>query len=174
MTSQYSHLYRTERMAANALAYPDVMTPPVKWMDRAFDQAERAASWSKDRYKTVGAVVLRDKRLHVGFNGFPEHICDHEELLLDRDVRRSLTIHAERNALKTAGDCRNCAIFVTAPTCHECAAAIVDSGIIAVFCLKALEGDFHLYGESFALARQTYGLAGVHYREFNAGGWRET
>lgn len=160
------HLHNEARLTRN-LAIHQHMIPSQKWMRVGFTKALAAAELSKDPNRTVGAAVMdADKRFTDGFNGFPKHIIDSPELLLDRDRKRSLMVHGEINALDAAHTTRDCILFVTAPCCHVCALQIVNRGIIAVHCLKNEPGDFAAYAESFRLAQETFALGGVLYREY--------
>ena len=155
--------YNLDRLNRNFDQFPH-MQPSPKWMQVGFRKALEAAKLSKDPNRSVGASVMdADKRFSDGFNGFPKHIADAEELLKDRDRKRSLMVHAELNALNSARETKDCVMFVTAPCCHVCALEIVNRGIIAVYALAKEEGDFDTYDASFKTATETFRLGGVHY-----------
>jgi deoxycytidylate deaminase len=162
-----SRFYNEDRLSTNLALY-QYMIPSEKWMQVGFRKAIEAAKLSKDPNRTVGASVMdSEKRFSDGFNGFPKHIIDAPELLNDRDRKRSLMVHAECNACDAAPQTRNCILFVTAPCCHVCALQIVNRGIIAVHALINEPGDFVAYEESFRIAKETFALGGVLYREYD-------
>jgi dCMP deaminase len=111
-----------------------------KWDKRFIELAKHVASWSKDRTK-VGAVIVDPVTKHVvsmGYNGFPRGVEDTDERLQDRDTKLKLTCHAEVNAILSANQVvRGCHIYIyptfMVPTCcHDCAKAIIQSGITRV------------------------------------------
>ena len=76
-----------------------------KWDRRFVDLARYVASWSKDPSTKTGAVIVDDynRIVSVGYNGFPRGIRDDEERLSNRDVKLSLMVHCEINAIIFAG-----------------------------------------------------------------------
>ena len=134
-----------------------------KWDERFLDMAQMVASWSKDPNTQMGAVLVsQDKRhISVGYNGFPRGIMDNARLY-DRDLKRQLMEHSERNAIY------NCpwdphlistTIYVTGNPCLECAKAIVQSGIKRVV---ALSYEFlPLWKENMELAQTMLEEAGL-------------
>lgn len=95
--------------------------------------AEYISTASKDPSTKVGAVIVDDDRrvVSVGYNGFPRGVHDTEERLNNRDLKYSIIVHAERNALLFAtGSIKGCTIY-TYPMmpCSVCASMIIQSGI---------------------------------------------
>ena len=94
---------------------------------------------SKDRSTKVGCVIATRTNtsiLSVGYNGFLrgfEGDGIEENHSREDDRKYMLTCHAERNAIYSAvrnGVCLDNSIaFVTAPSCHECTIAMIQSGI---------------------------------------------
>ncbi len=101
------------------------------------------AELSKDPSTKVGALIIDDRGRVVsqGRNGFPMGVRD---VLIDRDRKLFRTLHAELNAILFATtDLENCTIYVSAPPCAQCMAAIIQVGIIRVICYapeKEFEG----------------------------------
>lgn len=99
-----------------------------KWIERFRDDALLKASWSKDPSTKVGAVIF-NPRLHTilgsGYNG-PPHGFDDGEWQSDRDLKLSVTIHAEINAIIHCAPSigRACAMMTTHFPCDRCAAFI--------------------------------------------------
>lgn len=103
-----------------------------RWDERWLTMARMVSIWSKDPNTQVGAVIadtLKGQPVAVGFNGFPRLICD-DHRLNDRPLKNRLTVHAEINALISAGRrVDGMTIYTTKPPCPQCAAAIINAGI---------------------------------------------
>jgi dCMP deaminase len=109
----------------------------MSWYKKFIELAKFHASWSKDPSKKIGAVIVNMESktvLSIGYNGFPRGISDTDERLNVRETKYKYVSHAEanslynaaRNGIKTEG----ASIFVYGlPCCHECAKAIIQSGI---------------------------------------------
>jgi dCMP deaminase len=108
----------------------------MKWHNRYLSIAQQVASWSKDPSTQVGAVIVGNKGqiLSQGYNGFPRGIEDDADRLNVRDIKLSLMVHAEMNAIYNAtysGVCLdNATLYVYGlPICSECAKGIIQVGI---------------------------------------------
>lgn len=94
------------------------------------------ASRSKDPSTKIGAVIVGpDNEIRsTGYNGFPRGVNDTEERLTNRPTKYICTVHAEANAIfnavRSGISVRGCTLYVAGlPPCHECAKAIIQSGI---------------------------------------------
>jgi len=137
-----------------------------KWDKRFLGLAKHVSEWSKDPSTQVGAVVASDKRVvSVGFNGLPQGVDDSIERLENREVKYSLIIHAEENALLFSGrNLDGCTIYVyPLPPCSRCAGKIIQSGITKV--VASVTDDTERWKESFALAKSMFLEAGVEVIE---------
>ena len=108
-----------------------------KWDYRFLELAEHISSWSKDKTK-VSAVIVKDKKvISMGYNGFPKGIAD-DHRLMDKELKLSMMIHAEENAMiKATSDLTDCSIYVyPLHPCTKCTANIINSGITKVVCSK--------------------------------------
>ena len=108
-----------------------------KWDQRFFDLAGYIADWSKDPSTKVGSVVVdpETKRIvSTGFNGFPAGVEDHDHRLENRAIKYEMVVHAEQNALISAGpQAKGCTLYVTPlPPCARCAVVIIQAGITRV------------------------------------------
>lgn len=108
----------------------------MKWHERYLSIAQQVATWSKDPSTQVGAVIVGSKGqiLSQGYNGFPRGILDNTDRLNDRDVKLSLIVHAEMNAIYNAtysGVCLDGATLYVygLPICSDCAKGIIQVGI---------------------------------------------
>lgn len=100
---------------------------PTEWDRRFMRLAKEASTWSKDPDEQVGAVVVSPDRRRVsfGYNGLPWGMPDDPMVLCNKDLKNSLTIHAEQNALANAPfDLDGWTLYCTKAPCLECALLI--------------------------------------------------
>lgn len=137
-----------------------------KWDRRGLNLAWHISNWSKDPSTKVGAVIMTPEHRPIswGYNGFPRGIADTEERLADSEVKLALTLHAEKNALAFAkGAASGCHLYVWPfPPCAQCAAEIVQHGIIRVVFGRMQEVPTRWAG-SFMLGKEILMEAGVDY-----------
>ena len=95
----------------------------MNWDEYAIGIAEAVAKKSKDPWKKVGAVILREDKsiASVGYNGFPQGV---EEDWSNRDERRNYVIHAEQNALRYIKPGDGDTLYCTLLPCGDCIKAI--------------------------------------------------
>lgn len=113
-----------------------VAVAPTKWEKRYLDLAKSVASWSRDPSRKIGAVIVGNQGqiISQGFNGFARGIADTPERYDDRETKYKFVIHAEANAIYNAihngASPSGATIFVTGlPVCHQCADAIIQTGV---------------------------------------------
>ena len=141
----------------------------ITWTDYFLKIALLVAQKSKDPSTQAGAVITTpDNRIiATGYNGLPRKVIDSKERLTNRAMKLSMVIHAEKNAIYTAGrDLTNHKIWITHSPCSQCAAAIVQTGIIAVSCIKPPDEFKKRWEEDIKLAQQMFTESGVHYQEY--------
>lgn len=139
-----------------------------KWYVRYLSLAREVATWSKDPSTQVGAVVVGSKGqiLSQGYNGFPRGISDSNKRLNDRDVKLSLIVHAEMNAIYNATysgvSLDGSTIFIHGlPACSECAKGIIQVGIKRVVVSKqCIEARPH-WNDSWNKSKAMFAEAGV-------------
>ena len=142
-----------------------------KWSRRYLNIAKEFSRFSKDPSTQVGAVIVDDlgRVVGSGFNGFPRGVHDSEDRYLNRELKYKLICHAEQNAIWMAGTAaRGCKIYVYPSfaipnVCHECAKAVIQSGIKSVvgFVPEAQDDRAVRWQESIDLARTMLEEAGV-------------
>lgn len=120
-----------------------------RWALHFLDLAYRCALMSKDPSTQVGVVIVGPDReiRSTGFNGFPRGIADTPIRLSNRDVKLSLMVHAEMNAILNAArvgtPMKGCTLFVAAtdkvtgnvwggPPCDRCVVEVIQAGIAEV------------------------------------------
>ncbi len=134
-----------------------------KWHDRFINLASHIAAWSKDPNKKVGAVIIDSKRriLATGYNGFPRGVPDFEELYRDKPMKYPRVVHAELNAILNAkADLEGATLYVTNFPCCECAKAIIQAGVTAVY-VKAAEKPSESWQRSIEVGQEMFQQAKV-------------
>lgn len=112
------------------------------WDERWMSLAKFFATWSKDRSRKVGCVIVDPEQglIAQGWNGFPRGIQDD---LPERHVhpeKGDWTKHAEENAFLNAARngvrTKGCTLYVHWFPCASCAGDIVQAGISTVVAYK--------------------------------------
>lgn len=136
------------------------------WDRRFLDLARHVSTWSKDPSTQVGAVIARPNRTvaSLGYNGFPRGVADTPERYGHRETKYRMVVHAEANAILSAGErLDGCALYVTPFfPCSQCAAAIIQAGIERV----VVGGDILAparWAKDFVLAARMFSEAGVEF-----------
>jgi len=136
------------------------------WDQYFMEIARQVATRSTCLRRSVGALVVRDKRiLSTGYNGAPrglEHCdvvgCLREKLNIPSGQRQEICrgLHAEQNAIIQAAlhgvSVEGGTIYITHQPCITCAKMIINSGIERVVCASRYPDD---------LAREILSEAGV-------------
>lgn len=132
------------------------------WDRRWMDMAHLVGSWSKDRSRKVGAVIVdHDNNLiQIGWNGFPRGIDDNVDSRHMRPDKYHWTEHAERNAINNAAAMGNsttgCKIYLPLFPCVGCARSIIQAKIIEVISYEPNWNDL-TYAEEFAMSKSMFG-----------------
>lgn len=152
-----------------------------RWDQHFLRQCLECASMSKDPNTRVGAVIVGpDKEPRSdGFNGFPRGIADTVARLADREVKNSLMVHAEQNAIYNAArvgtSLKGCTMYLACtddsgqiwggPPCStHCTPGLIQVGIVEVVTYPFKEGDSN-WRENIEKARRMLLEAGIRYRE---------
>jgi len=136
------------------------------WDQRFLDLAQHVESWSKDRSRQVGCVIVGPTReiRALGYNGFPRGTDADEPSRHARPTKYHWTEHAERNAIFQAARVGiavgGCTMYLPWFPCVDCARAIVQAGIKKLVALHADLSD-PSWGEQFDLAASLLKEAGV-------------
>lgn len=143
------------------------------WDEYFMQIARQVATRSTCLRRSVGAIIVRDKRiLSTGYNGAPrglEHCevmgCMREKLGIPSGQRQEICrgLHAEQNAIIQAAlhgvSTEGGTIYITHQPCITCAKMIINSGIVRVVCANAYPDE---------LARQMLDEAEVTLEVWNA------
>jgi dCMP deaminase len=139
----------------------------ANWDQRYMSLAQQVATWSKDPSTKVGCVIYRPDTaaiISLGYNGFPRGIAHTPERDV-REVKLTLTVHAELNAILNAA--RNGAplegtrIVCTFFPCVPCACDIIQSGITTVVA-PPTDWDHERWGASQKESRARLEEAGIN------------
>ncbi len=107
------------------------MREPTPWDIIFLEMAQSISQRSKDPSTQVGALLVSPdkKRMSSGFNGFPSGYPE-TPTLWERPTKYKYVCHAEINAILQAGtSLAGWTMYVTIPTCSECAKYVLQSGI---------------------------------------------
>lgn len=144
-----------------------------EWNLRMMSLAKFVSCWSKDPSTKVGAVISdKDNRIiSVGYNGFAKGVEDTKDRLNNRDIKYSMVIHAEDNAILFAKrDLTDCRLFVYPLfTCSRCAAKIIQSGIKYVYYPEGADTNERRWVSEYDLAKEQYDDAEIVYKPINLG-----
>ena len=106
------------------------------WDEYFMNIAEAVATRSTCSRRSVGALVVRDKRLlATGYNGAPAGLrhCDHTGGADMRDGHCARSTHAEQNAIVQAARhgtmIDGATVYCTAQPCLTCAKLLVNAGV---------------------------------------------
>lgn len=102
------------------------------WDKRMMEYAWHVASWSKDPVTQVGCVLVKGKNdiLSQGFNGFPKGVYDYPVRYANKDMKRCMVVHAERNAIILAKtDLTGATAYVTRKPCCVCTGMLIQAGV---------------------------------------------
>jgi len=141
----------------------------ANWDKRFMDLASHVSSWSKDNFTQVGCVVVDDSNtvLSLGYNSFPRNADDDVESRHERPKKNLYMVHAEANAIYNSSrmgvSLLNATAYVTYFPCHECAKAIINSGIKKIVTYRP---DFShpRWGESFTISNEILKETGVEIK----------
>lgn len=121
--------------------------PRPEWNDYFMKIAELVASRSTCLRRSVGAIIVKDKRvLATGYNGAPAGIkhcavvgCLRQQMAVASGERHELCrgIHAEQNAIIQAAyhgvAIRGASLYCTNLPCSICAKMIINAGIEKIY-----------------------------------------
>ena len=143
-----------------------------KWDLRFLNLARHIAEWSKDPSRKIGAVITRPDRRIVsqGYNGFAIGVEDSPERYADKMTKYEMVVHAEVNAIITAGkDLTGTTLYSTLMPCSRCAAVIINSGIKKVVTIvdDVTVLKFDNTAHSFELSTKQFEEAGVKVVTYN-------
>lgn len=138
----------------------------MSWFKKFIDATKLVASWSKDRSRKVGAIIVNDDNriIATGYNGMPIGVNDDVDSRHERPIKYLYTEHAERNAIYSAAlsgiSTKGTTIVLMWFPCADCARGIIQSGIKEVKCKEPDMNDT-IWGTSFKVSKEMLDEAGV-------------
>ena len=138
------------------------------WDKRFIELAKHIATWSKDRNKKVGSVIVDDDKrvISLGYNGFAADVNDEIEERHQKPLKLFYVVHAEANALYSANrlgvKTKDATIYITFPPCSACALGIIQSGIKRVVCYP-INSNKSSWVETTTIAQQMLAEAGIEF-----------
>jgi len=134
--------------------------------------AHHIGTWSKDRGRRFGAVVIGPDRevRAMGYNGLPRGVDDEIEERHSRDNGEKYiwVAHAEANAIFNAArvgvPLKGCTLYVPLFPCADCAKAIIQSGIAEVVTYEPDIASDAVWARSFTVSAQMMRESGVRVR----------
>lgn len=137
-----------------------------KWDWRYLRLATEVAEWSKDPSTHVGAILVKDRDVWFGYNGFPTGVKD-DHRLNDRETKYEIIIHGEMNALLKAGNAAQGSTLYLWPflSCSRCTVHAIQAGVKRVVFPEPTEEQLSRWGKSFQMAKDVYQEVGVELVE---------
>lgn len=137
----------------------------TSWDHRFLDLARHVSGWSKDPNAKIGAIITDGHGTFaaIGYNGFPKGIEDSAERLGNKELKNTMVVHAEENAVLMAGiRALGGTIYVTGkPICPRCAGVIIQSGLKRVIAQMPKSGTDSHWDEVGFIAIDMLKEAGV-------------
>jgi dCMP deaminase len=128
------------------------------WDEYFMDITRRVATRSTCLRRSVGAIIVRDKRiLSTGYNGAPRGLahceqagCLRERLGIPSGQRQEICrgLHAEQNAIIQAAlygtPIEGSSVYCTTQPCVTCAKMIINAGVLRVVYENPYPDDFSI------------------------------
>lgn len=145
-----------------------VPASPSKWDRRFFQLAHLIGTWSEDKSRQIGAVVVgpANEVRSIGFNGLPRGVSAAIDSRHSREGGEKYYWfeHAERNAIYNAARVGiatgGCTLYSTLFPCSDCLRALVQSGV-GTLKTFAPPADDAYYQRSFEVSLEIAGEAGL-------------
>jgi dCMP deaminase len=149
--------------------------PMSIWDRRFFELCALIGSWSEDRSRQVGCVIVgRANEIRAtGFNGLPRGVSGKIDQRHDsRNGEKYYWFeHAERNAIYNAArvgmPLEDCRLYVSLFPCADCARAMIQAGIVSVNTYPPPQND-RTYSRSFEVTIEMLQEAGVNIYLYEA------
>jgi dCMP deaminase len=147
----------------------EVRAKQLSWDKRWMGLALHYASFSKDRSRQVGCVIVGpgNTQISEGWNGFPRGINDDVDCRHERPEKYLWTKHAEENAITNAArkgvSTMGATIYIPWFPCANCAGDIIQSGISTVVAYYPDAQD-PVWGANMAQSQHMLEEAGVVVR----------
>lgn len=143
------------------------------WDARFFAMCRLLGSWSEDRSRQVGSVVVGpgNEIRATGYNGLPRKVAAHVETRHSRENGEKYFWfeHAERNAIynmaRAGVSALGCRMYVDTFPCADCARAVIQSGIAQLNSFPPDMSDA-TFARHYKVAETMFREAGVELKTF--------
>jgi dCMP deaminase len=144
------------------------LLPMSPWDRRFFELCALLGSWSEDRSRQVGCVIVgkANEIRATGFNGLPRGVKGKmdERHNPQNGEKYYWFEHAERNAIYNAArvgtSLESCRLYVSLFPCADCARAVIQAGIVSVNTHSPPQSD-RVYSRSFEVTIEMLREGGV-------------
>jgi len=144
------------------------------WDARFFSLCALLGSWSEDRSRQVGSVVVGpgNEIRATGYNGLPRKVGAQPEQRHSReDGEKYLWFeHAERNAIynmaRIGVPALGCRMYVDLFPCADCARSVIQSGLTELNTFSPDMSDT-TFARHYAVAKTMFAESGVSLRLFS-------
>ena len=143
------------------------------WDARFFSLCALVGSWSEDRSRKVGSVIVgpSNEIRGTGYNGLPRRVSAQPDERHSREGGEKYFWfeHAERNAIynmaRAGVSTLNCRMYVDTFPCADCARAIIQSGIVE---LNSFAPDMtdKIFSRHYVIAETMFSESGIVLRTF--------
>jgi len=148
---------------------------PNKWDLRFFALASLVSTWSEDKSRKVGAVIVGSAHeiRSIGFNGLPRGVAGAIESRHSKEENEKYYWfeHAERNAIFNAAragiSLSECHMYSTVFPCSDCFRAVIQSGITTLSTLPPPNKD-RFFKRSFEVSQEMAKEVGLRMRFFDS------
>ena len=141
----------------------------TKWDVRFMEMAELVSTWSMDKKRKVGVVIVNENNmvLSIGYNSFASKINENLEYRHIKPIKNFYVEHGERNAIFNAAKhgvkLNNSTMYVSWFPCSECCRAIIQSGVKTVVCVRPDYSD-DSWGETFKVSTDMFDESGIEIK----------
>jgi len=140
----------------------------ASWTEYFRQIAHAVKMKSKDKNTQIGAVIAgtHNEIRSTGYNSFPRNIDDFRPERQERPEKYYFMTHAEQNAVINAArigvSTNGCKMYMTCSIpCADCAKAIINAGIVEIFCEHIDEEMETRWGEHTKRSLVMFKEAGV-------------
>jgi dCMP deaminase len=145
-----------------------------RWDERFFSLCLLISSWSEDRSRQVGSVIVGqgNEILGTGYNGLPRRVSANQEARHSREDGEKYFWfeHAERNAIynmaRSGVSTLGCRMYVNNFPCADCSRAIIQSGIVQLNSFAPDMSDAN-FSRHYVVAQAMLSEAGIDVRLFH-------
>jgi dCMP deaminase len=148
-------------------------TMVLKRSNLYLEWAAHFAEQSKDHTTKTGAILVGENGdlLAYDYNHFPDGSNESIESRYEKPQKYLYTEHSERNVIYSCArlgiPTKNAIMYVTYFPCHDCARAIIQSGIKVIVTYNKPDFNHSTWGESWRVANELLLECGIEIDYIN-------